>query len=317
MSQPRRILVTGAGGFVGANLVRALRRKGAELIATVHRDHHRLTNITDVTIVETDLRDDYSVRSLLFDLRPEVIINAASRGVKPNETDLDELYAANVTGAWHLHIRAAECRCRHFIQLGSYFEYGNADGPVAEDAPSRPMTPYAATKAAATLLLRERADHGTMSTTIMRLFDLWGPMEESHRFVPSLIRACQQGTPFPMSGGEQLKDYSFIGDTASWIAELSLRPERLPWPLINIASGTPRTLRDFALEIAQNLGRPDILHFGALPYRPNEPFATTADTTRLDSLLPLRENTSLREALFLVRAGVSTVGRRKLLAHSS
>jgi nucleoside-diphosphate-sugar epimerase len=165
------------------------------------------------------------------------------------------------------------------------------------------MTLYGSTKAAASLMVQERGRSLGIETLVLRLFNLWGACEPPHRLFPSLLRASRDRRPLALTPGTQLKDYSFVDDVANWILRLATMPGiGSHCPVINLGSGRPEPLRDFATDLARPLGAVDLLHFGARPSRAGEPIMQVPDLARLENLLPDRRITGRAEALERVLA---------------
>ena len=101
-----------------------------------------------------------------------------------------------------------------------------------------------------------------------RLFYLYGEGEDERRLVPYLRAKLEAGKPAELSSGEQIRDYLDVGDAGRMIAEAALGPVQGP---VNICSGIPVTIRQFAERIADEFGRRDLLRFGARPENLTDP----------------------------------------------
>lgn len=287
-----RLLVAGAAGFIGSHVVAAALARGLSVAALVRdRRPHAAPNLD---VVRADLVADDLVPTLAA-VRPEIVVNAASYGVGADERDADRMFAINTLGAFRLHAAARAAGVRRFIQLGSYSEYGDHSGTITEDTPLRPKDAYGATKAAASLLVA--VPDTAPEALVLRLFNVWGPGERPHRLLMRVIDHCRRGQRLPLTSGDQMKDWTFVGDLAGWIVEIALRSDAYPFRIVNVASGLRLSVRDLALAAAERLGGAHLLDFGAVPIPPREVQTGPADTTRLDILLPNRRTTPLAEAI--------------------
>lgn len=302
----QRILIVGASGFVGRALLRAVSgREDITAIAGV-RDPE---NISDAGVESKiiDITRPEELARAVSEVRPDIVINAAAYGVRPGQQESGAAMRINTLGAVHLLEAAAVAGgAGRFIQLGSCSEYGNREGTVHEDMAPAPSTLYGSTKAAATVLVRERGAALGMDTLILRLFNLWGEGEPAHRLFPDLVAACRNRLTLELTDGRQIKDYSYVGDVAEWVIELARKPGRLDAGVVNVGSGRAMPLREFVLQIAEILGCVELLHFGAKSNRHSEAREQIPDLSRLENLLPDRGITPMAAALNRVLAETDT-----------
>lgn len=296
----QRLLIAGSSGFIGQALLRSAGgMPEVEAIAGV-----RSANIAmlggDTAII--DVTQPAALEAALVGMKPDIVVNAAAYGVQPGESDPARSQSVNVEGARNLLYAAAAAGCRRFVQLGSCSEYGAAEGRVREDMPVAPNTAYGTAKAAATALVRREAATLGVDALILRLFNVWGEGEAPHRLFPAIVAACRAGRPLDLTDCTQVKNYSYVGDFATWLLGLSVQSAPFAGRIVNLASAENRPLRDFVLDIAGHLGGADLMRFGAKPRRAEEALAQVPDLTSLDSLLPGRRITPLREALHRVLA---------------
>lgn len=290
MISGHRILVTGAGGFIGRHIVERARLKGCNVVAAYRGEPTR-------GAISLDVCDDSSVDLAFRQVRPEITIHCASYGVNYADQDPDRAIAVNIHGALRVLSAAAYCGSRLFLHLGSCFEYGSRDGRISEDAPLNPTAIYGATKAAATLLIRERARALGIALIVARPFGTWGPGEGAHRLIPQVVDACVNHRALELTSCDVLRDYTYVEDMADRIVALALAPIVPELAVVNIGSGEGIVLRDFVLAVARCLGGEALMHFGKLAQRPTEMASLVADSRLLRNVLGELPKTALSEGV--------------------
>jgi nucleoside-diphosphate-sugar epimerase len=267
-----RVLLTGATGFVGRQLVAPLLARGVALHAVSRgAPLPRL----GVTWHRADLLAEGV--ALIRDVRPALLIHAAwfvEHGrfwTAPENRDWleasDRLARAFVEGGG-----------RRILGVGSCAEYAEADGddeaPWPETRRIAPATPYGRAKAE----LAARLARLPVSVAWARLFHLFGPGEHPDRLVPSVARALAAGQPARIASGRPVRDIAPTCFAGEALAALALSDVTGP---VNVATGEGRSIAAVARILADAAGCPDLLRLGALPDRPGEVPCMVADVTRL------------------------------------
>jgi len=284
----KKVLVTGANGFLGAHLVQKLIKKGYHVLAAHRPDSilHRLKPyINDVEKVELELNENQSIKAVFNRNRPDIVINCAAYGVNYSDQDIEKALSVNVMGTLELIKAANNFNISRFIHIGSCFEYGDKKFPVKESEILEPTGIYGATKASATLLAMTLSRQISVPLVIIRPFGLWGPMEEEHRLVPLVIKYCLSNEPLPLTGGKQIRDYLYVEDAASMIMNLVEDSKFPSCEIVNLGTGIPITLKAFILTIARLFQKEHLMCFGQLPYRSTEMWYLVADTTKWQRLI--------------------------------
>jgi dTDP-6-deoxy-L-talose 4-dehydrogenase (NAD+) len=168
-----------------------------------------------------------------------------------------------LVGTLRLAQGAAQARVRRFVGIGTCFEYDLADSaPLGVDAPLKPLTPYAAAKAAAFLTLSQWLPLEHVEFCWCRLFYLFGEGEDARRLVPYLRAKLAAGEPALLTGGDKVRDFLDVREAGRSIVGHALGPDIGP---VNVCSGIPVTVRQLAERIADEYARRDLLKFGARP----------------------------------------------------
>lgn len=248
-----RIAVTGAGGFIGANLVRGLLRDGHQVCAILRPGgaRGRLDGVSLLTVAEADSSDVEALTKVLRGHKPEVLYHlASSTWSAPAPEGGHE--AAIVHGMRRLLEACSRWTPRRLVAAGSGAEYGSGLD-FDEDSPCRPDTALGAAKAEACRMASGWGPRHGMECVWLRLFTPYGPWEAPGRLVPSAIRAVlKQRTLVLRAPGEQ-RDFVAVEDAVDALVRAARAP--LPNPaVLNVCTGTPVTVARMAEFVFACLG---------------------------------------------------------------
>ena len=155
---------------------------------------------------------------------------------------------------------AANARVRRFIGIGTCFEYDLSNGFLTVETPLKPLTPYAAAKAATFIALNHFLSMQNIEFVWCRIFYLYGEGEDLRRLVPYLRTKLSAGEKVELTSGNQIRDYLDSNLAGKLIVDSALGTTIGP---VNICSGIPITVRQLAEKIADEYGRRELLQFGA------------------------------------------------------
>lgn len=265
----RRILITGATGFVGRQIYKTLADKNVDLRCVVRKGNsYQLSEYSNVEIViTTDLFAEKSDWWATQCSGIDTIIHAAWH-VEPGEYLQSDLNIHCLQGSLNLVDGAIKAGVRRFVGIGTCFEYDLSAGVLSTDTPLKPTTPYAGTKAALYFSLDRWLQAHSVEFAWCRLFYLYGDGEHPRRLAPYLRAKLEKGQPAELTSGKQIRDFLDVADAGRMIADVALSEMVGP---VNICSGVPITVRQFAEQIADEYGRRDLLMFGLRPDNLTDP----------------------------------------------
>jgi nucleoside-diphosphate-sugar epimerase len=282
-----RVLVTGASGTLGYNIVRHLgathpKTRVHVLMRTL--DHTLFADLPNVDLEHVDMADFASMTRSVAAFKPNAIIHCAASGVRPSGIGWFEQINLNVSATVALFQASCAIDDCHFIHVSTGLVYSGQDRPCREHDPIDTLHPYGASKAAADCLLRAGAERLKRHLTVVRPFSFTGLHDGGDRLFPSLLRAAEKGEPLPMSAGTQIRDFCAVQDVAEAIV-LLLEEGTLPGrDVFNIGSGKSISLRTIVASVCRQLDLDVELKLGAMPFHPYEPMNLVADIHFAESL---------------------------------
>jgi UDP-glucose 4-epimerase len=283
----RSVLITGAAGFVGGHLCRAFAEAGFTVTGLDRVSTGNSFTRACARFRMTDLLSDEDDSADPF---PTVIHLA---GLLPGKVGRREIFAVNVGGTsavLHRYVSADT----HLVLVSTGLVYGDQPAPFREAMPGRPRDAYAESKLAAEEVARAGCAVRGAKLTIARPSVLYGPGAPDSMLLVSMMAALRRGERFPMTPGEQQRDFLHVDDLASAIVEIARRQAA---GVFNLAAGESHQVREVAAMAAEITGRGDLLALGQLSYRPGEVFDYRLDAQAAQAALDWRPRVLLREGL--------------------
>ena len=242
-----RVALTGGTGFVGANLARALLRRGYEvhLLNRATSSTWRIERIRrDVALHVVDIADSSSLRDAFRTVRPELFFHLAQVGGYSWQTDVNQMITANYLACINLLRAAEEFGTRVVVNTGSSSEYGFKPHPTRETDCPEPNSDYAATKAAGTLYCQQWARRKARPVPTLRLYSIYGPFEEPMRLLPRLVSFGLEGHLPPLADPDIARDLVYVDDAVTAFLRVVETDTPDPGAVFNICSGRQTTLRE-------------------------------------------------------------------------
>ncbi len=254
----KRVLVTGADGFIGSHLVHALIREGANVIALVYYNswgtYGWLNDIEpeireNARIAFGDIRDADLMRSLTREV--DVVFHlAALISIPYSYRAADSFVQTNVHGTLNLLNAANDAGVERFVHISTSEVYGTAQYvPIDEGHPINPQSPYAASKASADLLASSFYRSFNLPVTIARPFNTYGPRQSLRALIPTIIVQCLKNRETLELGTlKARRDFTYVNDTVEGIMAVGAS-DKAVGEVVNIGSGKDVTVKEVATKI--------------------------------------------------------------------
>ncbi len=262
----KRVLITGAEGFIGTRLVRRLETESADVYGLVSRKRAPATRGRPkggATFLKADIRELRDVQAVIARVKPHVIVHLATFGNRPEHytvsprDEILRIVSTNVLGTANLIAAAGQLvdlEC--FVNTGSAFaEYGPGSKPMREAQRLDPDTYYGATKAAASLLVTAFGKLRRKSVVTLRPLYVYGPGESPSRFIPTAISKGLRGETLSLTSLGEKKDFVFIDDVVDAYRRACSLTQGGP-PFLNIGSARESTLGEVLRIVEGYLGKP-------------------------------------------------------------
>ena len=291
----KKILVTGATGFVGSCLARRLVHLGhrVDVIIRDTSDTWRLESILDdLRVHEADLCDPESLERTIAEIRPEVVFHQAAYGTFSFQQDPGLVFRVNLLGTVNLLYACLRHGFERFVNTGSSSEYGVKTEPMRETDFPEPLGAYGVAKAAATMYCRSVGVENDAGVVNLRLFSPYGPWEDPRRLIPYVISSLLRGVSPRLSTPGSVRDFIFIDDVLD--AYLRVMDTDLPpGDILNIGSGVQHTIGEVVEAILAATGSSVEPAWGAMDQQRPEPDSWVADIGKPEARLGWKPFTSL------------------------
>lgn len=303
-----RVLVTGAAGFVGSRLSKALLARGDEVIGLDNFNdyypiRHKRRNVADLvpsprfTLAEGDLRDAALLRRLFEQEQPDAVAHLAAMAAVRYSVKHPLIYGeVNVQGSMNLLDAARQIGQPRMVLASTGSVYG-ADTPVpfSEDAPAdRALAPYPASKRAMEIIAHSYHHLWGLPTTILRFFNVYGPHGRPDMMPWHWTESILRGETLTLfNAGRLQRDWTYIDDiVGGFVAALDAG---LEYEIINLGCSRPVDNLHFVRTLEQLLEREAQIADAPAPL--SEPLITYADTSKAGRLLGYRPTVSVEEGL--------------------
>jgi nucleoside-diphosphate-sugar epimerase len=269
----KKVFVTGGTGFIGSHFVNLAATSGFEVVSLRRSNSSRPRIEVDSRVNWVSVGMDELQREHFRDV--DVLVHLAAHSANPPYASLEDCLKWNVDVPLQMIRTAHSAGINRFVIAGSCFEYG-ASGTKFEqipvDAPLEPVGTYATSKAIASLAFRCLAEELSLQLSIHRLFQVFGEGELDARLWPSLRKAALSGESFPMTLGEQVRDFICVSDVVAILLKYcNIFPAEAKsvW-ITNVGTGYPQTVLEFSKFWWNHWKARGQLLVGAIPYRSNE-----------------------------------------------
>jgi nucleoside-diphosphate-sugar epimerase len=231
----KKILITGAGGFIGKSLLSKLSKTQNELVTFSKHKHYFDFNLTEII---GDINNEKIIKKLVSDV--DIIIHlAAYLDVKQSFIELEKVYHTNLDGTFNLlkHVKDLEKK-PHFVFMSSSVVYGNTTKiPIKETQMLNPTNPYGMSKASSELLCLGISNSYGIPLTILRPFSVYGYLAPKHQVIPRIVSQLENKTLI-VDNPHEIRDFVHVDDVVESITKSIKHNPKFP-KIYNVGSGKP------------------------------------------------------------------------------
>ena len=234
------ILITGAGGFIGANLVHDLINTKDQIHILIRKESNlwRLNNIISKCYVHfVDISKIKEVENVISEIKPETVYHCATYGVYPNQKDTQKIDQTNLIGTKNLVSSLAKnTDLKRLVNLGSVFEYGSKPGLIKETDSVQGLDHYSKSKILQTKMIEDFSQQHNLPAVTLRVFTVYGNFEEPGRLISDIMVAIIKKNPIKILSSSSIRDFIYINDVIDALKKISVKPG-INGEIFNVGSG--------------------------------------------------------------------------------
>ncbi|QDS95825.1 UDP-glucose 4-epimerase [Roseimaritima multifibrata] len=272
----KKVLVTGAGGFIGSHLTERLVELGADVRALVHYNSGGRRGWLDesplqdqMTVLAGDITDAGSVREAMKDR--EVVFHLAALIAIPYSYVAPNSYVqTNVVGTVNVLEAARQLNTERIVHTSTSEVYGSAlQVPISEDHPLQGQSPYSASKIGADKLVESYYNSFELPVTTVRPFNTFGPRQSARAVLPTIITQCLTGDSVRLGSLTPTRDLNYVANTVHGFISAAASPAAIGRTM-NVGSGQEISIGDLAHLIAELVGKPITIESDEQRHRPEK-----------------------------------------------
>ncbi len=306
-----RYIITGACGFIGSHLAKALVARGDKVLGIDNFDPFydrklKLANIADLDqnnfqLIECDIRNTKEITEIFQQDKFDSVFHiAALAGVRPSIEEPARYASVNIDGLVSVLEAARNANCKRIVFSSSSSVYGdNQKVPFAETDPvDEPISPYAATKRSGELICHTYSKVFDLSIACLRFFTVFGPAQRPDLAISKFMNMIEAEQTIPMFGdGSTSRDYTYIDDIIQGVLAANdfLTTNKNNYRIFNLGGSQPITLKEMIDKVARVVGKEAKIE--QLPMQTGDVQRTFADITRSKAELGFNPQSTFEEGL--------------------
>ena len=290
MKKSKKILIVGGTGFIGYHLAKKCLRKKWHVSSFSKNKPRKERRLKKINYLIGDLSNLKSLKKI--NQKYDYIVNLGGYVDHSNKT---KTYNSHFVGCKNLARIFLKKKIKSFVQVGSSGEYGKIKSPQIELCVGNPKSIYARSKFLASNYLLNLYKKTKFPITILRLYQAYGPGQDTNRFIPIVIDACLRNKKFDCSDGKQLRDFIYIDDVINVIIK-SLSSSKSKGEIFNIGTGKPKKIKNVINYLTNKLRGGEPI-FGKIKLRKDEILKIYPDISKAKKVLKWYPKTDFNKGL--------------------
>lgn len=303
MMNKKNVLITGATGFIGSNLVKFLNGSGYHVYCLIRKEGRNCEFLSSLENVEKLYLENFKkneIKKLIENKEINYVVNLASYGVLPKDSDENLMIEGNITLLAELIEAIKGHPLELFIHTGTCSEYSDIEGKELLDEESKidPKTIYGAAKASSVLYGNALCRKNSLPIVTLRLFGVYGENENENRIVPYVINQLKSDRNVELTKGEQVRDLTYIDDVVMAYVKALESGNLKNYEVYNICSGRGIKIKDVVLKVAEKMSKPkELLKFGAIELREGEESFVVGNPEKFNKATGWQANITIDEGI--------------------